>query len=342
MTNEQTLVRETSNLYALKNKISGELFEITSSATVGRQKSCTIIIDDNHVSRLHANLTVSGAALVLTNESSGNGTFVNGEKIQEAVLQVGDIVKFDSYEFLVVLITKEQDDSIDENSHPIDLSNSTLLVPEAWADAKKKINDAAKIKQQSNTADASTVSNQSSNSNSDTGFLYKTEMNKILSKDQLSVEKNHQAHKNSAKINKELVTHIEEGVIYLFDYHPLVFDEVFPLNKQTILIGKSDSSDIILKDPSVSSKHAQISLENNKWILKDLSSTNGTFLNGQQISEPITLKKGDLIQFGLIQLVFGQQEPLPNSASKFSLPKWAAITILISALIAGAILFLKA
>jgi len=73
------------------------------------------------------------------------------------------------------------------------------------------------------------------------------------------------------------------------------------------VIGRS-SDHIHLSDNSASRRHAQIRPNNGQWILEDLNSSNGTFLNGQRVVSPTVLKHGDQIKVGSTLLVFSGQE----------------------------------
>jgi pSer/pThr/pTyr-binding forkhead associated (FHA) protein len=67
-------------------------------------------------------------------------------------------------------------------------------------------------------------------------------------------------------------------------------------------IGRGSECDIIINDRQVSRVHAQIrTTKSNQIFLEDLDSKNGTFLNGEIISEPMLLKDGDEIKIALIQ-----------------------------------------
>jgi len=75
--------------------------------------------------------------------------------------------------------------------------------------------------------------------------------------------------------------------------------KIYPLDKKAITIGRSDEFDIQLADSSCSREQAIIEFnDNNKPVLKDLNSTNGTFVNGSKITE-INLEDGDKIMFGI-------------------------------------------
>lgn len=74
----------------------------------------------------------------------------------------------------------------------------------------------------------------------------------------------------------------------------------------TARIGRSDESDIVLNDPSVSRVHATIEIAAGRATLRDLDSTNGTFLNGRRIRAE-ALRDGDELKLGNTRLRFEAQ-----------------------------------
>jgi len=66
-----------------------------------------------------------------------------------------------------------------------------------------------------------------------------------------------------------------------------------------LLIGRSSFCDLCLKDEFVSANHCRISLENEVFFLEDLGSTNGTFINGEQIDRKSPLEAGQNVQVGV-------------------------------------------
>lgn len=71
-------------------------------------------------------------------------------------------------------------------------------------------------------------------------------------------------------------------------------------NKNEVVIGREASSDCVLADSTVSSRHALLSYHHLQWWLEDLDSTNGTFLNEEPVTEPAVLASGDRIRCGAI------------------------------------------
>jgi len=63
-------------------------------------------------------------------------------------------------------------------------------------------------------------------------------------------------------------------------------------------IGRSSKNDLPLDQESVSRNHARISRSREGWTLRDLGSTNGTYVNSEQIAKAVRLGKGDMLQVG--------------------------------------------
>ncbi|MCL7455520.1 MAG: FHA domain-containing protein [Anaerolineae bacterium] len=63
-----------------------------------------------------------------------------------------------------------------------------------------------------------------------------------------------------------------------------------------LLMGRDETCDLVIADRQVSRYHASISIEQDRYVLRDLDSKNGTFVNGRQIEGAYTLQDGDEIQ----------------------------------------------
>ncbi len=79
--------------------------------------------------------------------------------------------------------------------------------------------------------------------------------------------------------------------------------EKFFLIKPKFEIGRSHDSDILLDDVTVSRKHAVLEKVDNDYIVSDLSSLNGTYVNGEIVNSS-KLKNGDKIQIGKYIFLF--------------------------------------
>jgi len=69
-------------------------------------------------------------------------------------------------------------------------------------------------------------------------------------------------------------------------------------------IGRADYNDLIIPDESVSTSHAKLQRREGVWVLVDLESTNGTFVDGERIKTDTPIAPGTMVRFGDIQLVF--------------------------------------
>ena len=67
---------------------------------------------------------------------------------------------------------------------------------------------------------------------------------------------------------------------------------------KTLQIGRGPSSDIRLTDTYASTAHARITNRNGTWMVEDLGSTNGTYLNQRRVTSPAALAPGDRIRVG--------------------------------------------
>jgi pSer/pThr/pTyr-binding forkhead associated (FHA) protein len=75
----------------------------------------------------------------------------------------------------------------------------------------------------------------------------------------------------------------------------------FPLD-QANTIGRTMSNDIPLNDSFLSGEHALLEWDGSTWIVEDLGSTNGSWLNGRELDQPMPVNYGDIIQVGHVEM----------------------------------------
>ncbi len=73
---------------------------------------------------------------------------------------------------------------------------------------------------------------------------------------------------------------------------------VFDLTKDVTMIGRDVTNEVVLGDAEVSRQHARLTRTPGGFVLEDLGSTNGTFVNGERLVAPRVLNPGDLVAFG--------------------------------------------
>ncbi len=83
-------------------------------------------------------------------------------------------------------------------------------------------------------------------------------------------------------------------------------DRDYRITKTLVSIGRGLDNDVVIDDPRVSRHHAQITFKHGHYLLRDLRSTNGTFVNNQPV-EVVVLAPGDVISIGGYEMVFMQE-----------------------------------
>jgi len=84
--------------------------------------------------------------------------------------------------------------------------------------------------------------------------------------------------------------------------------KVFPLNDPVVNIGRRLDNQLVIDDPRISRSHAQLRAIKGRYVIFDLNSTGGTFVNAQRTSQSV-LYPGDVISLAGVPLVFGQDNP---------------------------------
>jgi pSer/pThr/pTyr-binding forkhead associated (FHA) protein len=87
--------------------------------------------------------------------------------------------------------------------------------------------------------------------------------------------------------------------------------KVYPLKDTVVNIGRRLENHLVIDDPRISRNHAQLRSINGRYVLFDLNSTGGTFVNGQRTSQTV-LYPGDVISLAGVALIFGQDTPPPR------------------------------
>lgn len=90
--------------------------------------------------------------------------------------------------------------------------------------------------------------------------------------------------------------------------------KVYDLAKSLLIIGREVKGDIVINDAEVSRQHLRLTEQaGGGYMVEDLASTNGSFVNGQRLSGPTALRPGDILGLGgTVELEYGQQRD-PNA-----------------------------
>ncbi|MFN2144911.1 MAG: FHA domain-containing protein [Anaerolineales bacterium] len=83
---------------------------------------------------------------------------------------------------------------------------------------------------------------------------------------------------------------------------------LLPLDSELSTIGRKFDNTIVLSSQTISRYHAEIVLINGDYVLRDLNSSSGTYLNDRRIAFPEVLKSGDRINMADVELIFMKDE----------------------------------
>lgn len=71
-----------------------------------------------------------------------------------------------------------------------------------------------------------------------------------------------------------------------------------PLGSAPVLIGRAATCTVVIEDDYCSSRHCRVYPEGGQWMVEDLGSTNGTFLENQRVDDPVPFHLGDKLSLG--------------------------------------------
>ena len=79
----------------------------------------------------------------------------------------------------------------------------------------------------------------------------------------------------------------------------------YAITSELMTVGRHPDSDIFLDDITVSRRHVELSTSNTGYMIRDVGSLNGTYLNGQRLEDSeVSLTNGDEIQIGKFKLLY--------------------------------------
>lgn len=104
------------------------------------------------------------------------------------------------------------------------------------------------------------------------------------------------------------------------------------LIKNRLVIGSEEGSDILVRDASVSRRHAILSYRFGRHTIADLGSTNGSFVNNQRVTQPTELRAGDELRLGTVSFILAN----PPGAASIAERNWMLPAVTATAVLAFA------
>lgn len=98
----------------------------------------------------------------------------------------------------------------------------------------------------------------------------------------------------------------------------------YPIGPRGLTIGRSETRDVVIPDPAASRHHCSILLRDNQWVLRDMGSANGVFVNGTRVRESL-LADGDRVRIGNTEMrfVIGDATQADSTTQRVSPDPWS-------------------
>lgn len=100
-----------------------------------------------------------------------------------------------------------------------------------------------------------------------------------------------------------------------------------PIRVPIVNIGRAEYNDLVLPEDSVSTQHAKLQRREGMWFLIDLDSTNGTFVDGERVTEDVPLAPGAVVRFGEVKTFFEPVDDTVDAAKGSSTKMISAIKL---------------
>jgi len=268
---------------------TGQVVPIVEDIGVGRSTDNTLCLDDGRISRRHATLSLVDGQLYVEDLGSTNGCLVNEHRIeQKTALHSDDKLSFDTHHYTIQgpreLVATAQQTMI---------SDAIVDEPPVEATAPK----AVEPQQEQHAIPNSWVEESCG------------EGTQLLSMDELS-------HQDGGQQQDKVQPRLSPQAHLIVLSNGLAQEMIeLTLEGDNGLweIGRDATCQVVIDDPSISSKHAQIIYQQGRWNIANLLSTNGIEHNGQRKLSAF-LSDGDHLQLGSAHLVFfGQEQQVTKS-----------------------------
>jgi pSer/pThr/pTyr-binding forkhead associated (FHA) protein/ABC-type multidrug transport system ATPase subunit len=309
-----------SNVHPALVSFDGDIRAIT----IGYHERNAVCIPAPQVSGQHARITAEGGVYTLSDLGSTNGTFLNGARVQGNVtLAVGDRIALGSYTFTFDASLQALLDEAPPQA-PTALAAAPATAPPQGAFATQAMPAISLSALPGLTASGGSLTLRIGRAEDNDLVIpapqvsaYHVELRRIDAErwqvtDHGSTNRTYINVRSVPIAQGEPVTVSAQDVLFLGSYRfPMSrvsdlhagaasdSDVVrFPEGKDSLTIGRDDTNDIVLNAPQVSRVHARLTRAPQGWLLEDLGSANGTFINSARLSAPRLIGPQDLVGFG--------------------------------------------
>jgi pSer/pThr/pTyr-binding forkhead associated (FHA) protein len=258
----------------------GREYVVSATLVFGREAGSDVVVENSQVSRRHAEIAVTLEGYVLTDLST-NGTYVNGQRVQGSrVLARADMIRIADNEFRFYA----------DAAPAVQSSKPAQAVPE--------------LSVRRPSASPMPISTPMSSGQVPTQLRPPVGAAQRL---------NDTLHGQSLRPVTPLPSKPDASGPEREAMGPMASLLVrsgrqkgtrLPIRVPVVNIGRAEYNDIVLIDESVSTAHAKLQRREGVWMLADLGSTNGTFVDGEPVRGEVPLAPGAAVRFGQVSTMF--------------------------------------
>jgi pSer/pThr/pTyr-binding forkhead associated (FHA) protein len=244
----------------------GREYAVTGASLVfGREAGCDVVVTGKDVSRRHAEIVTTPKGYMVV-DSSTNGTYVNDGKIEgQRVLMRADVIKIGDEQFRFYADAAAQAPAAPPTPPPPPPAGPAANPPQAVPPTPPPSGAGHRLQ------------------NTSFGMAA--------------------AERTQPPPAKGAASGPPPMGNFLFRTGPLK-GQRYQIKTPVLNIGRADYNDLVIPDGSVSTSHAKLQRREGVWVLVDLESTNGTFVDGDKVSGETPLAPGAMVRFGDVQVVF--------------------------------------
>lgn len=299
---------------------------------VGRANRNDIVLTADFVSGTHAKIVNENGVLTVQDMGSTNGTYINGQKLPEnepVQLQSGMQLSFGDKESGFLVETSQpkskpvddtktqvasQGSAIDNNKTQVASPSMSTPSPSSSGDSASASNHGTKVFKSKNNftigrglgndiaVDSPVVSSvhlkieraadgswHAVDNDSTNGTYLSSPHNQM---NEFRLEAGQTIYLGSYKL-------LSDRILSVLDQDSVEKVGRIKVTKDTIVIGRNPDADVYIAHPSVSWRHAKFTKSGEHYVIEDLGSTNGTYVNGVLIKNPTQIRKNDEVLLGI-------------------------------------------
>ena len=281
-----------ARLFCTTGFFAGSNFEFSQEATIGKKKENAIVLDQPVISGRHARIFFdeAEACYCLEDVGSRNGTKLDGVRVGQKE-KLGDlhIITFaHKFDFIFQIVNGDQRATKSRRKtagepQPSQNGSRTFVGPINPSDETDGLEPGSMLRNEKTMIEGAVKSNPSPRlPNNVANNAYKTVVESAAPR---------------KKTPSPSTTHD-----FILEIRPSAQDsQTFSLKPGENLIGRSPECEIIINEPSISRRHAALTVQGGRILLKDLGSRNHTFVDAQAVGAEMEILPGTCLSFGKVE-----------------------------------------